>query len=297
MDAGMELRQLRYFCAVVDRGNFTRAAEACNVAQPSLSQQILNLEAELGQPLLVRHPRRIELTEAGAAVLVHARRILSESEELRGRLERRSLLLEGSVVVGIIPTVAPFLLPARVAGFLRAHPGVRVRFREQRTAELLEQLVGGVLDFAIVGDVTAADRRKWSLHVRELCRERLLLALPKHHPLARRSSPVPNEAIPREQLMVLTDGHCLADRTLAICRIQRSSDRFECDQLETLLGMVSAGLGVGIVPAMAVERPLPAGVVVRPLEAAEAERTVTIVRRKTSLLSPAAEALRRFFLQ
>jgi LysR family transcriptional regulator, hydrogen peroxide-inducible genes activator len=292
----MELRQLRYFCAVVDRGNFTRAAAACAVAQPSLSQQILNLESELGQPLLVRHPRRVELTEAGAAMLEHARRILGETDQLRRRLEQRSRLLEGQVIVGAIPTVAPFLLPGPVAAFLSAHPGVRVRVRESKTSVLMEELVSGQAEFAIASDITASDRRRWSLHVRELFRERLWLALPRGHALAGRAQPVSLDAIPREQLVVLSDGHCLRDQTLRVCRIRRAEDRLECEQIETLLAMVGAGLGIGIIPAMAARAGLPEGVVTRPILAAEAERTISIVRRRSTELSPAATELRRHFL-
>jgi len=292
----MELRQLRYFCAVVDRGNFTRAAAACAVAQPSLSQQILNLEAELGQPLLVRHPRRVELTEAGAAMLEHARRILGETDQLRHRLEQRTRLLEGRVVVGAIPTVAPFFLPRPIAAFLAAHPGVRVRVHESKTSVLLEELVAGQVELAIASDITSADRRRWSLHVRELFRERLWLALPRTHLLAGGLQAVSLDQIPREQLMVLSDGHCLRDQTLRACRIRQVEDRLECEQLETLLAMVDAGLGIGIIPAMAMGSVLPDGVVTRPILADDAERTISIVRRRSTELSPAAAELHRRFL-
>jgi LysR family hydrogen peroxide-inducible transcriptional activator len=293
----MELRQLRYLCAVVDHGTFTRAAIACSIAQPSLSQQILNLEDELGQPLLVRRPRRIELTDAGRSVLQHARVILRESESLRHGMEQRAGLLAGSVIIGIIPTMAPFLLPTQVASFRQAHPGVRLRMRESRTARLMEELVAGQLDFAIVSDITPADRRKWSLQVRELFHERLLLALPRQHPLANTPGAVQPDQIPREQMIVLSDGHCLGDQTLRICRLQRSEDRLECEQLETLLAMVDAGLGVGIVPEMATHRSLPAGIVTRQLTAPEPERIISIVQRRTAGLSPAADAFLDYFIR
>jgi LysR family transcriptional regulator, hydrogen peroxide-inducible genes activator len=291
----MELRQLRYFCAVVDCGNFTRAAAACAVAQPSLSQQILNLESELGQPLLVRHPRRVELTEAGASILEHARRILGETDSMRRRLDQRTRLLEGRVTVGAIPTVAPFLLPGPVAAFVAAHPGVRVRVRENKTSVLMEELVGGQVEFAIAGDITIADRRRWSMHVRELFRERLWLAMAQHHALAQRTQPVSIEEIPGDQLIVLSDGHCLRDQTLRVCRLRRAEDRLECEQLETLLAMVGEGLGIGIIPAMATRLALPRGVVTRPILAAEAERTISIVRRRSTELGPAAAELLKSF--
>jgi LysR family transcriptional regulator, hydrogen peroxide-inducible genes activator len=212
-------------------------------------------------------------------------------------MERRSALLAGSVVIGIIPTMAPFLLPAQVASFRQVHPGVRLRMRESRTARLMEELAAGQLDFAIASDITPADRRKGSLQVRELFHERLLLAMPRQHPLANIPGAVRPDQIPREQMIVLSDGHCLGDQTLRICRLQRSEDGLECEQLETLLAMVDAGLGVGIVPEMATHRSLPASIVTRQLIAPEPKRIISIVQRRTAGLSPAASAFLDYFIR
>lgn len=293
----MELRQLRYLCAVVDHGSFTAAASACSIAQPSLSQQILNLEEELGQPLLVRHPRKIELTDAGAAVLRRARAMLQESESIHAEMSKRTDLIEGSVVLGVIPTVAPYLLPAKIRAFHEAHPGVRIHVRERRTSRVIEDLVAGRLDFAIISDITQAEKQRWSLHVKELFRERLLLAIPATHELARKSSPLSLNQVPKEEIIVLSDGHCLGDLTLSVCRIRRTDDRLECEQLETLLAMVGAGLGLGIVPAMAAAMLGNASnsVVIRPFRAPEPQRVISILKRRAAALSPAAHALLAHF--
>jgi LysR family transcriptional regulator, hydrogen peroxide-inducible genes activator len=294
----MELRQLRYLCAVVDQGGFTAAAKHCAVAQPSLSQQIMNLEQELGQPLLVRHPRKVELTEAGAQVLRRARLMLSEMHALRSDMEKRSGLVEGVVELGVIPTVAPYLLPPKIRDFQRAHPGVRIQVRERRTSRVIEELVAGRLDFAIISDITTAERQRWSLHVRELFHERMLLAMPKSHALALKRGPLALDQIPKREVITLSDGHCLGDQMLSVCRIRRGADRLECEQLETLLSLVGAGLGIGIVPEMAAA--LHQGhddtVVIREFKAPQPTRVINLVRRRAASLSPAAEALLSFFV-
>lgn len=293
----MELRQLRYLCAVVDHGGFTAAARHCSVAQPSLSQQILNLEEELGQPLLVRHPRKVELTEAGEQVVQRARTILHEAQSLHSEMEKRSGLVEGSVELGVIPTVAPYLLPPKIRAFQQAHPGVRIQVRERRTSRVIEELVAGRLDFAIVSDITAAERQRWSLHVRGLFQERMLLAVPKAHPLATKRGLISLDQIPKQEVIVLSDGHCLGDQMLSVCRLRRSADRLECEQLETLLALVGAGLGIGIVPEMAAARHqgYDDAVVIREFKTPQPTRAVNLVKRRAASLSPAAEALLAYF--
>lgn len=286
----MELRQLRYFCAVVDEGSFTAAAAACAIAQPSLSQQILNLEHEMGQPLLIRHPRRVELTDAGQAVIRRARLILAESDSLREDMERRIGLIEGTVHVGVIPTVAPYLLPVPIRRFHRKHPGVKIHVREGRTSRVLQELASGRIDFAIVSDVTSTDRERFSLNVAELFKEKLVLALPQAHSLAHAEVPVAIKDIPKEELIVLSEGHCLTDQTLSVCRLHRSDEHLECEQLETLLALVRTGLGLAIVPEMAVKSGSREGIVIRSFKSPEPKRLISIVNRRAGSLSPAANA-------
>ena len=291
----MELRQLRYLCAVVDHGTFTAAAQQCAIAQPSLSQQIQSLEEELGQPLLVRHPRKVTLTEAGEMVVKRARLILQETGQLRADMERRTGLLEGNVEVGVIPTMAPYLVPQRVQAFLKIHPGVHIQIRERRTSRVIDDLVAGNLDFGIISDITTSERQRYSLWVKELLRERLQVAMPEGHRLAKAKGPVDMEQLPKEEIIVLGDGHCLGDQTLSVCRIRRSPDRLECEQIETLFAMVAAGLGLAIVPEMASQRHLGSGVLVKPFQDPEPTRAINLIKRRSATLSPAAEALLSFF--
>jgi LysR family hydrogen peroxide-inducible transcriptional activator len=291
----MELRQLRYLCAVVDHGTFTAAAQQCAIAQPSLCQQIQSLEEELGQPLLVRHPRKVTLTQAGEMVVKRARLILQETGQLRADMERRTGLLEGNVEVGVIPTMAPYVVPQRVKAFLKFHPGVQIQIRERRTSRIIDDLVAGNLDFGIISDITTSERQRYSLWVKELLRERLQVAIPEGHRLAKAKGPVDMDQLPKEEIIVLGDGHCLGDQTLSVCRIRRSPDRLECEQIETLFAMVAAGLGLAIVPEMASQRHIGSGVVVKPFRSPEPTRAINLIKRRSATLSPAAEALLSFF--
>lgn len=286
----MELRQLRYLCSVVDEGTFTAAAAACSIAQPSLSQQILNLEQELGQTLLIRHSRRVELTEAGQAVVKRARLILAESDSLRSDMERRAGLVEGTVTVGAIPTVAPYLLPEPIRRFHQKHPGVKIQVREGRTSRVLQELASGRIDFAIVSDVTALDQDRLSLHIEELFHERLMLAAPENHPLTAHEAAVAIKDVPKHQFILLSEGHCLADQTLSVCRLRRTEDHLECEQLETLLAMVRTGLGIAVVPEMAVQHSAGQGIMLLHFKNPEPKRIIGIARRRAGSLSPAASA-------
>ena len=287
----MDLRQLEYFTAIVKEGSLTGAAKRCRVAQPSLSQQLRALEDELGETLVHRKPRGVEPTAAGRILLEHAERVLDEARLLRERFARRRESQEGCVIFGMIPTIAPYLLPRLLGPFREAFPKIDVQVREARTSGLIQQVVDGSIEFAILSDVTPQDQKKWSLHVRELFREPLLLAVPHSHPLASASrAPKPEELEP-ETLIHLRDGHCLTDRTLKICRLTRLDPRLECDQLETALAMVAAGLGIAVVPDLAIRsRPLP-GLVLRRFQDPAPERTISLMRRRAIPLSKGAEAL------
>ncbi len=291
----MELRHLRYFCSVVEHGSFTRAAEECSVAQPSLSQQIKNLEEELGELLLKRHPRRIELTEAGALLLEHARLILSEAESLEKTFKKRSAMVEGEVALGIIPTMAPYFVPDLVRRFGGDHPSVRIQIQEGRTSEQVNALVHGKIDFAITSDISPADRKRWSLHVREVFQENLMLAVPSSHRLAAHAGPLPLAQVPRDEIVLLSEGHCLSEQTLKVCKLRRSGDRLQCGQLETLLALVGAGLGVGFIPEMAARSVPSKNVKILRLRDPEPSRAICVVWRRPVSLTPAAETLLKYF--
>ena len=288
----MDLRQLEYFVSIAKEGSLTAAAKACRIAQPSLSQRLLALEEELGESLVHRRHRGTELTDAGRVLLDHAERVLEESRKLRQRFERRRETQEGNVVFGMIPTIAPYLLPRILKPFRNAFPKVDVQLHEALTSGLIQQVVEGSIEFAIVSDVTPTELKKWSLHVKELFREPLMLALPQSHPLSRRKSPPRPDELKPADLIHLKDGHCLTGTILKVCRMERLNPGLECDQLETALAMVSAGMGVAVVPELAAQSHASKSVVFRKFANPVPERTVSVMKRRALPLSnPAKELL------
>jgi LysR family hydrogen peroxide-inducible transcriptional activator len=244
----MEVHQLRYFCAVADSGNFTRAAEATRVAQPSLSQQILKLEDELGAKLFDRLPRSVRLTQFGKAFLPKAQAILRQIGEARVEIREMASVESGEVVLGAIPTIAPYLLPKMLSSFARQHPSVSVNVVEEITPALLDRLHGGTIDLALLALPVAGDE----LIVSELAQEPLFAVLPARHPLADRRSILLDE-LREEPFLLLKEGHCFRDNALSACRRSRVNPKvvFESGQFATILAMVSAGMVVSVVPEMA----------------------------------------------
>ncbi len=283
----MEMHQLRYFLAVARGGNFSRAARECHVSQPSLSQQILKLEDEVGEPLFLREPRGASLTAAGAAFLPHAERVLSEVDAAASAVRESAGRVRGRLALGVLPTIAPFLLPRWLGPFLRAHPEVELVVQEETTPRLLEALERGELDVALLSLPTPGAE---GLERRLLFAEPLLLVLPARHPLARRER-VPMAALAQEKFILMQEGHCLADQALEFCHARGDfSPHILCRsaQVQTLLALVEAGLGLSLVPEMAA-RPRK-GVTYRRLAGVGPERKIAFVWRRHRLW-PAARAL------
>ncbi|BCU76491.1 LysR substrate-binding domain-containing protein [Luteolibacter sp. LG18] len=290
----MEIRQLELLRAILEEGSLTAAAKRCHLSQPALSQQIQALEAELGEPLLIRKPRGVEPTAAGTLLMEHAGRILEETERVKDAFTGRRELQSGRVAFGIIPTIAPYLLPRLLGPFRKRFPGIDLAVSEARTADLIPQVVSGAIEFAILSDVAEAERKRWSLHLRELFREPLLLAAPADHPLATRKAPPTPADLDASELIHLQGGHCLSDRTLRVCKIREPNPGLRCDQLSTALAMVAAGLGVTVVPKLAV-RDLGDGVVFRPFAREGLHRVISLMKRRGTGTSPAAGELLRLF--
>ena len=287
----MEFRQLEVLAHVIDAGSLTAAARCCNLSQPAISQQIQALEDEIGEPLLIRRARGVEPTAAGRTVVEHARRLLAERERLRDAFADRRELRHGRVAFGIIPTIAPYLLPQWLGPFRERHPGIAIAMSESRTEELIVQVVEGRIEFAILRDVPEHDRQKWSLQVRELFREPLLLAAPANHPLVlRKAAPAPGDLKPSE-LIHLKGGHCLSDRTLRLCKIREPDPGLQCDQLGTALSMVASGLGVTVVPKLATRNRAMDGVVLRAFAGKGMHRVIALMKRRGSKDTPAAAEL------
>ncbi len=246
----MEVHQLRYFCAVARHGTFTRASEAEHVAQPSLSQQILKLEAELGSRLFDRLPRSAKLTVAGKAFLPKAERILRELEEAKTELLEMAGNEKGDVVVGIIPTIAAYILPRLLKGFAARHPLIRVKIVEDITPTLLQRLHDGTIDMAIAALPVAGGE----LVSEELFEEKFYAVLPERHRRASRTS-ISLPELNREPFLLLKEGHCFRDSLIAACHKSNLTPSvvFESGQFASILAMVSAGMGVSAVPAMAVQ--------------------------------------------
>lgn len=266
----MEFHQLRYVCAVADTGSFSRAAERCQITQPSLSQQVLKLEEELGTKLFDRLGRSIRLTEAGRAFIPRARTILEQMEAARSSAADRSTDFRGSVAVGVIPTVAPYLIPSYAAGFAKRYPDARLRIVEETTAVLVE----GLRDLSIDVAILALPLRHKELELTRIRTEPLFAALSKDHPRASAKSLALKE-LRGESFVMLRDGHCFRDLSIDTCTRARFSPHiaFESGQFSSLLGMVAAGVGVSLVPEMAIDR----GVACRYVRISDAQATRTIV--------------------
>ena len=247
----MELHQLRYFCAVAETGSFSRAAEQSHVSQPSLSQQILKLEDELGARLFDRLGRSVRLTELGKMFLPRARAVLRELEAAKGDVVEGKESIGGPVAVGVIPTVAPYFLPSRLTAFSRKFPQVRLSVIEEITPILLERLRNVTIDVAIL----ALPIRGREFETEALLTERLFAALPRKHKLNSRVS-LSLKDFRAEPFLLLRDGHCFRDTALAACDRARLHPQivFESGQFSSLLSMVAAGMGVSIVPEMAIEK-------------------------------------------
>ena len=246
----MEMQQLRYVVAVARTGNFSRAAEHCHVAQPSLSQQIQKLEDELGERLFDRLKREVKLTAHGEAFLRRAVRILEEAAAAKREATDAQDLLRGTLTIGALPTLAPYLLPAALAAFTKKFRGVEIVIHEDTTARLLKLAHGYEIDFALASQPIHDER----LEVKDLFSEELLLALPPAHRLARKRS-VSAADLAGENLIVMKEGHCLGDQVLGFCerRELKAKISFRSAQLETVQALVAAGLGLSLVPAMAAQ--------------------------------------------
>ena len=247
----MEIHQLRYVCAIADTGSFSRAAERCQVAQPSLSQQVLKLEESLGAKLFDRLGRSVRLTEAGRAFLPHARSILSQMETARSSVTDKWMDIRGSVSVGVIPTIAPYLMPRYTKAFAKKYPEAKLRIVEETTPILIESLRDLSIDLAIL----ALPLRHKDLELFPISTEPLFAVLPKDHPRAAAES-LALKDLRGEPFVMLRDGHCFRDLSIAACTRARVAPRiaFESGQFSSLFGMVAAGVGISLVPEMAIDR-------------------------------------------
>lgn len=246
----MEMHQLRYALAVSRFRNFSRAAGQCRVAQPSLSQQIQKLEDELGERIFERTPREAKLTPFGESFIPRAARILEEAEAARRDAAEMKGLVRGTLAIGVLPTIAPYLIPKALSAFTSKYPGVQITILEDTTARLIAKLVDFEADLAILS--TPLPESLTSVHILD---DELLLALPPDHPLTRQTEVKPAQ-IRKERFIVMKEGNCLGDQMLGFCEKRgiRPQISFQSAQLETVQALVRGGLGLSLVPAMARKR-------------------------------------------
>lgn len=289
----LTLKQLRYFDALARHRHFGHAAEASAVTQPALSMQIKDLEQTLGAPLLERGPRQIRLTGFGEVFLERARAILQAVDELEDLAQTASGKPAGRLRIGVIPTIAPYLLPAIIARLGQHYPGLELNLRETVTPKLLAELIEGRLDTAIV----ALPVSEPSLTEVALFSEEFVLVRPAEDA----ARPVPDATMLREmRLLLLEEGHCFRDQALSFCDLAATRPRELMDgsSLATLVQMVAAGIGVTLIPEMAVPvETRSANVSIAHFRAPAPSRTIGMVWRKTSplagQLSEIAEAVRQ----
>ena len=250
----MEMHQLRYVVAVARAGNFSRAAEQCHVSQPSLSQQVLKLEEELGERLFHRMKRVARLTPHGEVFLPRALKILEEVDLAKLEASDAHGLLRGRLTVGVLPTIAPYLLPELLVAFAKKFPGVEIVVHEDTTAQLLKLAHACEIDFALASRPIQDER----MEVKDLFTEELRLALPHGHWLTRKRT-VNLADLEQEPFIVMKEGHCLGDQVLKFCerRDLKPTIAFRSAQLETLQALVCSGMGISLIPAMAarIKRP------------------------------------------
>ncbi len=283
----MNLQDLRYLVSVAEHRHFGRAAEACNVSQPTLSSQIRKLEEELGVKLLERTNKRVHLTPVGSQILNHAQRALMETKQMEVIARSARDPLVGPLKLGVIPTLAPYLMPLILKPLEQAYPGLTIELWEDQTQALIDSLRNHRLDAALLATESS------SPEITEIAvfEEPLLAALPmKHRLLAAKSV---NEDALKDELLVLAEGHCLANQALSACGTKHGprsgiQGSMQAATLETLVNLVAAGYGATLIPSLAAESLRERGIVLRPLTG-RSSRTIRLASRPAF---PRPQALR-----
>lgn len=274
----LTLRQLRYFEAAARLGHFGRAAEECAVTQPALSMQIKELEEELGAALFERRPGEAVLTPLGREVAGRAAKILLAAGDLAALAQRREATLHGPLSLGIIPTLAPYILPRLLAYLQKAYPALRLELREAQTRPMLNELSRGGLDLVMAAlPVEGAD-----LEAVHLFDDRFLLAAPAD---AQGKSRVDPETLDPAKLILLEEGHCLRDQALSFCALERGATKtgLGATSLSTVMQMVANGYGVTFIPEIAVETETRGrDIGLHRFVAPEPSRKIGLIWRKTS---------------
>jgi LysR family hydrogen peroxide-inducible transcriptional activator len=283
------LRQLQYAAAVADLRSFRRAAERCHVSQPSLSAQVIQLEEQLGVRLFERGSRKVIVTSAGEVVLTRLRRLLLEADDLADSVRQLGDPLAGTLRLGVIPTVSPYLLPEVVPELRSRHPDLAAVWVEDKTESLVQALRDGRIDGALL----ALEAPLGDVEREVVCEDPFVLAAPPGHPLVRDGAPATPQELRGAGFLLLDEGHCFRDQALAVCAAARGRELdFRATSLATLAQMVAGGAGVTLLPrsALPVENRR-SELAIRRLASPEPHRTLGLVWRPRSPLGPALRRL------
>lgn len=290
MKALPTLKQLRYLVALADHGHFGRAAEACFVTQSTLSSGIQELEALLGAPLAERTRRSVMLTPLGERMVKHAHDLLRMAEDMVDLAHLQQGIHAGEIRLGVIPTIGPYVLPKALFRIKATFPELKVYLMEDQTARLLKQLRKGELDAVLLALPYPIE----GVDTEVIAEDRFVLACPPDHKLAKKSS-ISDDDLISEPLMLLADGHCLREHALSACHLEGRAlmEGFEATSLLTLVQMVASGLGLTLLPQLAIDAGLTAGldIALVPLDGDAPVRQIGLAWRSTSFR---AEDLRKF---
>lgn len=286
----MNLRDLRYLVALADTRHFGKAALRCHVSQPTLSAQLKKLEEYLGVDLIERQPRRVALTPIGEQIVARARRIVDDSDALLTLARSQRNPLSGSLKLALIPTIGPYLLPLIAKQLRKQLPDLKLMLYEYQTEPLVQALRAGEIDMGVLALPIHAD----GVETQKLYEEEFVIALPKNHRLAERST-LKLDDLSGDSLLLLEDGHCLRDQALEICShadLDEDQD-YRATSLETLRQMVAAGMGVTLLPKLACSGPFATNksVLIKPFPKPAPTRTVGAIWRKSSTRIGAIKAI------
>ena len=272
-------RQLQYLIALSETGHFGRAAIRCRVTQSTLSAGIKELETMLAVPLVERSKRRVVMTPLGRTIAARGREVIQYLEDLTALARGNAGRLAGPLNLGVIPTIAPYLMPQAMRDAATAFPDLKLFLREEQSDAVLARLRAGELDLALI----ALPYDTGDLEIMEIGAEDVVACLPKDHPLAAQKAIAPG-MIASAPFLTLESGHCLRDHAWAACRLRgrRANEVFQATSLSTLVQMVAAGLGLTLLPRMAVPVEAKEGVVILPLSPGGTARTIALVWRSTS---------------
>lgn len=289
----MEINQLRYFLSVVEVGSFSKAALHCFISQPALSVQIQKLEDEVGKTLLHRTPKKIVPTEAGFLLVERAKAALAQIEMAKKEIQNLNHSNAGRMNFGILPTVAPYLLERVMESFSKQCPQIEISIQEGTASQLLKLIETGDLDLGIVSlPVTQNGFEKEILFSEEM-----VLAMPSFHPLAKKSA-IHIRDLESEKFILLQDGHCLEKQVASFCKKHAVCPHYliRCGQLTTIKSLVAAGMGISLIPQMAI-RKMPKKVIYRRLEDPKPKRAIAAVTKSKRPLKKPTEWFLRHLRQ